>query len=211
MVSYLRRRYEAQSSGLSACPLGDGSSGSSFDENCGGRYSRRGLSGKGRMSGRPRVFIRFVVKRLDSDSGRREGLFQAAVRLRESDDITGQDRKLLVALFNWFNQNLKRPAGLSTVSASACQGASDQLVQGHLDSARQPDAAVPADSGEIRHRGRNAPNAPDLVTSSTRTGSKSRLIHSATREPRCGSQPALSGRAAAMDARINRRWRGPCA
>jgi hypothetical protein len=71
------------------------------------------LAGKGRMSGRPRVFIRFVVKRLDSDSGRREGLFQAAVRLRESDDITGQDRKLLVALFDWFNQNLKRPAGLS--------------------------------------------------------------------------------------------------
>jgi hypothetical protein len=66
------------------------------------------------MSGaRPSVFIRFVVKRLDSDSGRRQGLFQAAIRLRESDDITGQDRKRLLALSNWFNQNLERPARLS--------------------------------------------------------------------------------------------------
>jgi hypothetical protein len=94
------------------------------------------------MSGaRPSVFIRFVVKRLDSHSGRRQGLFQAAIRLRESDDITGQDRKRLLALSDWFNQNLERPARLSLsarpyAKAQAISWFKDTSIQ-HISRMRQ--------------------------------------------------------------------------
>jgi hypothetical protein len=65
---------------------------------------------------RPRgslTFIRFVVARIDADSGRRQGLFQAARVLRESSDLNGEDRNRLEALRDWFNLNLERPARLS--------------------------------------------------------------------------------------------------
>lgn len=62
------------------------------------------------------MFVRFVIKRIDSDSGRRQGLFQAAKSLRDSGVLTAADHERLEALRNWFNENLERPARLSVSS-----------------------------------------------------------------------------------------------
>jgi hypothetical protein len=145
------------------------------------------------------VFIRFVIKRLDSDSGRREGLFQAAVRLRESDDITGQDRKLLVALFNWFNQNLKRPAGLSLSARPHAKAQAISWFKGtstqHISRMRQFQRILERYGIAVEML---LTNSPDLVTSSTRTSSKSRLIHSATRDLDVAGNP--------RSVAVRRRW-----
>jgi hypothetical protein len=50
---------------------------------------------------------------LDSNSGRRQGLFQAAIELRTSGDLTKQDSQRLEALRGWFNRHLERPTRLS--------------------------------------------------------------------------------------------------
>lgn len=69
------------------------------------------------MSGRRliliKVFIRFVTSRLDPDSGRRQGLFQAETELRESGDLSKEDRERLEALRSWFNLHLEKPTRLS--------------------------------------------------------------------------------------------------
>ena len=62
------------------------------------------------------MFIRFVVKRLDVDSGRRQGLFQAAEELQRSEDLTAEDNEQLEGLFNWFSRHLKKPTRLSLSS-----------------------------------------------------------------------------------------------
>jgi hypothetical protein len=62
------------------------------------------------------VFIRFVIKHLDADSGRRQGLFQAAKKLKASADLTASDGKHLEALSSWFNRHLEAPTRLSLSS-----------------------------------------------------------------------------------------------
>jgi hypothetical protein len=59
------------------------------------------------------VFIRFVVKDLDSSSGRRKGLFQAAKALRESSALSGDDYDRLENIRSWFNDHLDKPKRLS--------------------------------------------------------------------------------------------------
>jgi len=59
------------------------------------------------------MFVRFVIESLDSDSGKRQGLFQAAKRLRESGIMSKIDADHLEQISGWFNSNLERPARLS--------------------------------------------------------------------------------------------------
>jgi len=59
------------------------------------------------------MFVRFVIGRLDNDSGRRQGLFQAAKRLRESGALSQVDADHLEQISVWFNRNLERPSRLS--------------------------------------------------------------------------------------------------
>ncbi len=59
------------------------------------------------------MFIRFVVKRLDPNSGRRQGVFQAAKELRESGKLNRDDWERLAAIRDWFNLNLDKPSRLS--------------------------------------------------------------------------------------------------
>jgi hypothetical protein len=55
------------------------------------------------------MLIRFVIEKLDSDSGRRQGLFQAAKTLRESGRLSKHHEEALEELRDWFNSNLERP------------------------------------------------------------------------------------------------------
>jgi hypothetical protein len=68
------------------------------------------------------VFIRFIIKRLDSDSGRHQGLFQAGVELRASGYLTPRDHQRLKAIFSWFDANLDKPARLSLSARPHAKG-----------------------------------------------------------------------------------------
>ena len=55
------------------------------------------------------MFVRFVVKQRDPNSGRRQGLFHAAGNLRDSGTLSAQDAADLKNIRDWFNENLRRP------------------------------------------------------------------------------------------------------
>jgi len=59
------------------------------------------------------VFIRFIIERLDSDSGRRQGLFQATFELRASGNLTPRGYQQAHTILSWFDANLDKPARLS--------------------------------------------------------------------------------------------------
>src|SRR5579885_1637628 len=59
------------------------------------------------------MLIRFVIEQRDSDSGKRQGLFQAAKALRESGRLSRLDENALEELRNWFNEHLERPSRLA--------------------------------------------------------------------------------------------------
>ena len=62
------------------------------------------------------MLIRFVTGDRDLDSGRRQGLFQAARLLRESGKLSAADEARLERVRDWFNANLERPARLAISS-----------------------------------------------------------------------------------------------
>jgi hypothetical protein len=72
------------------------------------------------------MFIRFVVTRLDPDSGRRQGLFQAAHDLRQSGIMDRTDFERLESIRLWFAENLAKPnrLALSTKPHSKAQAIS---------------------------------------------------------------------------------------
>ena len=55
------------------------------------------------------MFIRFVIAGMDADSGRRQGLFQAADELRASGAMTPGDEQRLKQVEEWFEANLAVP------------------------------------------------------------------------------------------------------
>jgi len=60
------------------------------------------------------MYLRFVCSRVDEDSHRRLGVFQAAFHLLESDVvIEGEDRAAVRRVLDWFNENLVKPERLS--------------------------------------------------------------------------------------------------
>jgi len=80
------------------------------------------------------MLLRFVIHVIDEDSGRRRGIFHAAADLRESNVVTAQDRKQLVALRDWFNDHLERP---STFAVSKKPHAKAQAVSWFKSSATE--------------------------------------------------------------------------
>lgn len=60
-----------------------------------------------------RMYVRFVTHQIDSDSGRRKGLFAAAKALRESGRLSEVDEARLNVAQGWFNENLPVPTRFS--------------------------------------------------------------------------------------------------
>lgn len=54
-------------------------------------------------------FVRFVLARLDPDSGVETGPFAPAYELRDSPDVEAADRDLLTENLKWFEKNLVTP------------------------------------------------------------------------------------------------------
>jgi hypothetical protein len=78
------------------------------------------------------MFVRFVIKHIDSDSGRRQGLFQVARALRLSGWLTVLDQEHLKSIIDWFDTHLERPTRLAISSRS---NGRDQAISWYRDSA----------------------------------------------------------------------------
>jgi hypothetical protein len=55
------------------------------------------------------MFMRFVTTRIDENSRKPQGVFQAAYDLLESGDLSSDEWKQLREIQIWFNQNLPTP------------------------------------------------------------------------------------------------------
>lgn len=58
-------------------------------------------------------FLRFVVAELDPDSGRRQGVLQAAFALRDRGELTSGEASTLADVGRWLDEHLPRPARLA--------------------------------------------------------------------------------------------------
>ena len=58
-------------------------------------------------------FIRFVIQKNDTQSGRRQGLFQAMADLEEMGMLAPHEQTEYDSIYNWFKKNLKRPRNFS--------------------------------------------------------------------------------------------------
>ncbi len=59
------------------------------------------------------MFVRFVIADRDPDSGRRQGLFQAAGDLRRSGGMSAEDVERLDRIEQWFRKHLSAPTRFS--------------------------------------------------------------------------------------------------
>jgi hypothetical protein len=78
------------------------------------------------------MFIRFVTHERDSRSGRRQGLFMAMQRLRDSGALNEHEEGRWDEIRAWFNTNLERP---TTFSRSRRPNASQVTISWFKDDA----------------------------------------------------------------------------
>jgi len=59
------------------------------------------------------MYLRFVTHRVDDDSNRRQGVFQAIRALREEGGLSEEEKERVGDLRNWFNERLEKPKSFS--------------------------------------------------------------------------------------------------
>lgn len=62
------------------------------------------------------VYLRFVIDKLDEDSGRRQGLFQAISDLEHDHALAPHEQNQYDQLYEWFRKHLKKPASFTRSS-----------------------------------------------------------------------------------------------
>jgi hypothetical protein len=65
------------------------------------------------------TYVRFVTSKIDKDSGRRQGIFQAAADLIDLNELDDDEREELQALRKWFNVHLEEPERFSRSSKTS--------------------------------------------------------------------------------------------
>jgi len=55
------------------------------------------------------MFVRFVTAEVHKDSQSQLGVFQAAFRLRDKDELYDYEEVLLPEVLDWFNKHLEKP------------------------------------------------------------------------------------------------------
>jgi hypothetical protein len=102
--------------------------------------------------GRPVVgFLRFVVTDLDPDSGRRQGVLQAAFSLRDRGELSADERATLSAIGVWLDAHLPKPARLSRKRNNSHR--TPMAISWFKDSARQHVAKVREVAALLEARG----------------------------------------------------------
>ena len=62
------------------------------------------------------MYLRFVIHQNNEDSGKRQGLFQALVEIRERGELFEYELERVKEILKWFNENLKKPASFNCSS-----------------------------------------------------------------------------------------------
>src|SRR5438477_2164768 len=62
------------------------------------------------------AFVRFVIRDLDGDSGRRQGLFQALADLHDRGELLPEEQRTYDETYNWFRKNLRKPRSFTRSS-----------------------------------------------------------------------------------------------
>jgi hypothetical protein len=83
------------------------------------------------------AFLRFVVTDLDPDSMVETGLFQAAAELRDSPDISTQDRETLKEQLAWFSEHLEKPTRFNRTSSKGHYRRATKGISWFRDTARE--------------------------------------------------------------------------
>ena len=96
------------------------------------------------------MYVRFVVAKIDRNSGRRQGLFQAAKALRESGRLKDADDDHLTRIREWFNDHLERP---SRLSISTRHHGKEQALSWFRDSASEHIAKMREFQEVLEHYG----------------------------------------------------------
>ena len=68
------------------------------------------------------IYLRFVVSQLDPDSGRRQGLFQAAASLEARGLLAPHEIDDYRTVVSWFRENLEKPSRFSISSRPHAKG-----------------------------------------------------------------------------------------
>lgn len=79
------------------------------------------------------MYVRFVVHQNDAASGKRQGLFQALVDIRERGELYEYELERVKEIHKWFNDNLKKP---SSFNRSNKPRALNKAISWFKDSAR---------------------------------------------------------------------------
>jgi hypothetical protein len=74
---------------------------------------RSGLANPSRNRHSAPKLLRFVIAQLDLDSGRRQGLFQAAFALKRTGTLSAADHDALEGILAWFGKNLQTSTRLT--------------------------------------------------------------------------------------------------
>jgi hypothetical protein len=62
------------------------------------------------------MYVRFVIREVDRQSGRRQGLFQAMEKLEECGRLSSEDANRLETIYGWFKKHLEKPTRLAISS-----------------------------------------------------------------------------------------------
>ncbi len=94
------------------------------------------------------MYLRFVIDKLDEDSGRRQGLFQAISDLEHSQLLQAHEQTQYDEIYAWFRKNLSKPASFTRSTKPhakkvALSWYKDTAIE-HLQKMRQMGAIVVA-------------------------------------------------------------------
>lgn len=90
----------------------------------------------------PRGFVRFVIHKLDLDSGRKQGLFHALADLSRAGKLDPSDSLDYQRVRDWFGEHLPQAGSPCAIDEASGQGRRPQLVQGRSRRAHSPDATT---------------------------------------------------------------------
>ena len=80
------------------------------------------------------MFVRFVIHSKDEDSGKRQGIFQALVDVREEGLLYEYEVERVKEIHKWFNQNLNKP---SSFTKSSKPHALNKAISWYKDTANE--------------------------------------------------------------------------